>query len=93
MKSSKLDRATKERKRKRNWKTRLTHILRDVSKTVCTDLLNLMVCYRYAESLVHNSRVKRYLLKHHPEELEQMEQIIADISLDGGSGLSSVRLP
>jgi hypothetical protein len=61
-------------------RTRLVNLLRlsgEPPKNLCLDQLNLTVCCRYAESLLKNTRIKRYLLKHHPEELRKLEMVLA----------------
>jgi hypothetical protein len=78
MKARPRDGVESERKWKRMRRENLAHILRTVPKTFSVDLLSLTVCCRYAESLLKNPRVKRYLLKHHPEELSDLETLLTD---------------
>ena len=60
-------------------RTRRANLLRlsgEPPKTLCIDQLNLTVCCRYAESLVKNLRINRYLAKHHPSALRKMEKLL-----------------
>ncbi len=70
--------------RMRNWwrtrKAKLARILRGVPQTHAVDLLTLTVCCRYAESLLKNARVKKFLMKHHPEELRDLEMLLAELA-------------
>ena len=63
---------------RRNRKAELARILRGVPQTLAVDLLTLTVCCRYAESLLKNPRVKKYLMKHHPEELSDLEMLLVE---------------
>lgn len=59
-------------------RTRLAHLLRlsgQPPQNLCIDELNLTVCWRYAESLMRNVRINRYLSKYHPEELRQLQSL------------------
>jgi hypothetical protein len=64
----------------RRWyRTRKAHLLAlsgELPETLCLDQLNLTVCCRYADSLLLNSRINRYLAKHHPSRLRELEAII-----------------
>jgi len=64
--------------RRRNRKAKLARIMRSVPQTLAVDLLTLTVCCRYAESLLKNPRVKKYLMKHYPEELSDLEMLLAE---------------
>jgi hypothetical protein len=64
---------------KRLRREKLAHILRTVPKAFSTDLLTLAVCDRYAESLLANPRVRRYLSKYHPKDLMTLEKILAEM--------------
>jgi hypothetical protein len=68
------------RKWERTRKAKLARIMRGVPQTLNVDLLTLTVCFRYAESLLKNPRVKKYLLKHHPEELSDLETLLAELN-------------
>jgi len=43
-------------------------------RTLCVDQLNLTVCCRYAESLLKNSRINRYLAKYHPNAWRELQK-------------------
>jgi len=64
----------------RKWhQTRLAHLLRLSGKppqNLCIDELNLTVCCRYAELLMRNARINRYLGKYHPKELRQLQNLV-----------------
>lgn len=63
------------------YRTRRANLLRlsgDPPKNLCIDQLNLTICSRYAESLVGNSRVNRYLAKHHPIELSKLQELLGE---------------
>ena len=47
-------------------------------KNLCTDQLNLIVCCRYAETLVQHSRINRYLAKHHSKELDELQNLLTE---------------
>lgn len=83
MKSFEQDRY--ERQRMRNWwrtrRAKQARILREVPQTLAADLLTLTVCRRYAESLLKNPRVKGYLMKQHPEELRDLEMLLAEFNV------------
>jgi hypothetical protein len=63
-------------------RTRRVTLLRisgDPPKTLCMDELNLTVCCRYVESLLENSRISRYLSKHHPSELAKRQNLLDEL--------------
>jgi hypothetical protein len=63
------------------WRTRnanLARIIRGVPQTLTFDLLTLAVCCRYVESLLKNPRVKKYVMKHYPEEVRDLETLLAE---------------
>lgn len=66
----------------RRWRSaRNANLLRlsgEPSKTLCADQLTLTVCCRYAGFLLKNTRVHRYLTKHHASELHQLEELLAE---------------
>jgi hypothetical protein len=72
----------------RKWhQTRLENLLRLSGKppeSLCIDELNLTVCCRYAETLLKNAHIKRYLMKYHRRELLQLEAILADFYRQSG---------
>jgi hypothetical protein len=43
------------------------------------DEVELTVFYRYAESLMSNARISRYLGKHHPMELRRLHRLVDDV--------------
>jgi hypothetical protein len=45
-------------------------------RTLCEDQLNLTVCCRYAESLMKNARINRYLVKYHPKAFRELQVIV-----------------
>jgi hypothetical protein len=54
------------------------------SKTLCIDELNLTICCRYAETLLKNSRIRRYLLNNHSEELQRLETLLDNFRRESG---------
>jgi len=66
----------------RKWhQTRLANLLRLSGKpplNLCIDELNLTVCCRYAESLLRNTRINKYLGKYHPGELLQLKNLVEE---------------
>jgi hypothetical protein len=66
----------------RRWyRTRKANLLRlsgEPPKNLCRDQLNLMVCCRYAETLVQRSRINRYLAKHHSKELCELQNLLIE---------------
>ncbi len=80
MKSFERDGGERQRKWWRTRKAKLARILRGVPQTLAVDLLTLTVCCRYAESLLKNPRVKKYLMKHYPEELSDLETLLAELN-------------
>jgi hypothetical protein len=66
----------------RKWRSaRNASLLRfsgEPSRTLCVDQLTLIVCCRYAGLLLKNKRVQKYLAKHHPLELQQLEELLAE---------------
>jgi len=67
-----------QRLRRHNRKAKLARIMRSVPQTLAVDLLTLTVCCRYAESLLKNPHVKKYLMQHYPEELSDLEMLLAE---------------
>jgi hypothetical protein len=82
MKARPRDGAVSVRAWKRLRRERLAHILRTVPKTFSVDLMTLAVCCRFAESLLKNARVKRYLLKYQPEKLHNLDALLAECLAD-----------
>lgn len=66
----------------RKWhQTRLSNLLGlsgEPPQNICIDELNLTVCCRYAESLMRNARISRYLGKYHPQELRQLKNLVEE---------------
>ncbi len=66
----------------RQWyRTRRANLLRlsgEPPKNLCIDQLNLTVCGRYAESLLKNARITRYLAKYHPGELRGLQTLVRE---------------
>jgi len=61
-------------------------------QNLCIDQLNLTVCCRYAESLLNNARISRYLARHHPAAQQDLQALVAEFenscqtSVPPGSG-------
>lgn len=74
--------------RLRKWyETRMATLSRlsvDTPRTLCVEELNLTICCRYLEALLRNSRIKRYLLNNHSEELYQIEKLLDDFRRESG---------
>lgn len=68
----------KSLKIKRTLRTRIQAYLNEVPDSYCLDLINVTVCARYVESLLANPRVKRYIARHHPEQLSEMEKLVLE---------------
>lgn len=66
----------------RNWhRARLEHLLRlsgEPPQNLCIDELNLTICCRYAESLMRNAKINRYLGKYHSEELRHLKNLVEE---------------
>ena len=66
------------------YRTRRANLFRlsgEPPKNLCIDQLNLTICCRYAESLVGNARVHRYLAKHHPGELRKLHELLSEFEV------------
>jgi len=68
MKSFEQDGGESQRKWHSTHQANLLRLSGEPPKNLCVDELNLTVCCRYSETLLENSRVRRYLAKHHPSE-------------------------
>ena len=55
---------------------RLLRLSGDTPKTLCMDQLNVTICCRYVESLLENPRIRRYLAKHHLEDLCELKDLL-----------------
>jgi hypothetical protein len=75
MKSASADGGECWRKWYRTRKANLLRLSGDPPTSLCVDQLNLTVCCRYAESLLKNSRIKRYLAKYHSGELRTLQNL------------------
>jgi hypothetical protein len=81
----------------RQWhRTRRKHLLQltgELPKNLCQDEITLTICCRYAESLLKNPRVTKYLAREHPNELRNLEQLFADFETacraENGPGVST----
>jgi hypothetical protein len=63
------------------YRTRKAHLLRlsgPPPKNLCADQLNLALGCRYAERLLENPRVFRYLSKNHSEELRKLQNLLGE---------------
>lgn len=78
MKSRKQDGGACWRQWYRTRKANLLRLSGEPPANFCIDQLNVTVCCRYAETLIANSRINRYLAKHHPKELRQLETLLAE---------------
>ena len=78
MKSTELDGGACWRKWYRTRRANLLRLSGEPPKNLCIDQLNLTICCRYADSLVQNSRVNRYLAKHHPSELSKLQHLLGE---------------
>ena len=71
----------------RTRQTKIGSFLQSVPDTFCLDLVKLTVCCRYTESLLANRVIKRYLEKYHSQQLDEMEELVAEInSAEIGTG-------
>jgi hypothetical protein len=66
----------------RKWyATRQAHLLRlsgPPPKDICVDQLKLTTCIRYAELLLENPQIFRYLSKNHSTDLRRLQRLIED---------------
>lgn len=79
MKAQPRDGAVSQRAWKRTRHAKVAHILRTVPKAFSADLLTLTICRGYAESLLKNLRVERYLTRYHLPELRDLEILLEDL--------------
>ena len=54
----------------------LLEISGELPKTLCKDELDLTATCRYAQSLLANDRVLRYLIKYHPVALGKLSHVL-----------------
>lgn len=55
---------------------------KSIQESYGNDVLNLTTSCCYVRKLLANSRVRRYLTKHHPDTLAALEQLLSDIAVD-----------
>jgi len=67
---------------RRQWhRTRREHLLQltgELPTNLCLDEITLTICCRYAESLLKNPQVKKYMAREHPNELRKLERILGE---------------
>lgn len=63
---------------------RLRALSGEPPRSLCLDQLNLTVCCRYAESLIQNRRINRYLAKYHLESLCELQTLVAEFGKVSG---------
>jgi hypothetical protein len=61
------------RARRRN----LLKLTGELPQNLCLDEITLTISCRYAESLLKNPRVTKYLLKQHPAELQGLQNLLS----------------
>lgn len=65
--------------------------LQGSSPRICFDEITLTICCRYAESLLKNLRVNKYLSRQHPDELRGLQELLAEFEracwVEDGPGL------
>jgi hypothetical protein len=47
-------------------------------KELCLDELAITVCCRYAQSLLKNARILRFVAKNHPRQLRQLQTLLRE---------------
>lgn len=62
--------------------TGLLKDLKSAEDSYGTDILNLTVSCRYVEGLLKNAQVKKYMAKHQPEVLREIEQLLTEVEAD-----------
>jgi ParB-like chromosome segregation protein Spo0J len=69
--------------------------LKAVEDSYGTDVLNFVVSCRYAQALLKNTAIKKYLAKQHPEVLREMEQLLNEVEAEklGKLGPKTPRAP
>jgi prevent-host-death family protein len=72
------ERAIKERRKA------LADLMKQRQRPLLDDLLDLTSCVAFAERLLANASVRRYLRKNHTTTLSQMKELIAMIRQSGG---------
>jgi|SRR5579864_188467 len=79
----------------RQWhRTRREHLLQltgELPTNLCLDEITLTICCRYAESLLKNPQVKKYMAREHPNEMRNLELVLAEFEsacqVDSAPGL------
>jgi hypothetical protein len=67
--------------RRRWYEARTANLLRlsgEPPKNLCVDEINVTVCCRFAESLLDNSRIARYVAKYHTIRLRELQNLLAE---------------
>jgi hypothetical protein len=78
MKSPKQDGGECRRKWHRTRKEHLLRISGEFRQDLCERELELTVCCRYAQWMLHNPRVHRYLIKNHASELHSLQNWLSE---------------
>ncbi len=78
MKSRKQDGGACWRRWYRTRRANLRLLSGEPPQNLCIDQLNLTVCCRYAESLLNNARISRYLAKHHPAAQQSLQALLGE---------------
>ena len=73
MKSVKQDGGELQRKWHRTRQEHLTRISGHFLRDLCAHELELTICCRFAESLIHNQRVYRFLSRDHAPEMRSLQ--------------------
>jgi len=55
-------------------------------ETYGKEILSLTVYCRYLERLLGNEHIEKYLTKHHPEVIRELQQVVADVKADKQKG-------
>lgn len=76
MKSVKQDGGESRRKWYQTRQQHLTGISGQFPRDLCANELELTVFCRYAESLLLNQRVNRFLIRNHASELRSLENLL-----------------
>lgn len=58
----------------------LVEELKQVEKSYTSDLLSLTIAAGYLQRMLGNTRVERHLLKHHPDLLQAIRQVLAGVN-------------
>ena len=74
--STQKDRASCLKKWESTRLSNLSQLSGERPKDMCMDELRLTVCCRYAQDLIQNVRIRKYLCKYHFEKLKTIEEFI-----------------